>query len=103
MKPFLRMTEKSRASLRLFSVTGSVVLMVLVGLISALSFFNLKTSNFWRGHSYEVLRTSGTFLNDLFSIRGNARDYVFAGKIDAFKSYQATVLSAAKELIQLKL
>ena len=47
-----------------------------------------------------MLRTTGTFLNDLFSIRGEARDYVFTGKVDAFKSFQATVLSAAKKLIQ---
>jgi hypothetical protein len=32
-----------------------------------------------------VLRTTGTFLNDLFSVRGEARDYVFTGKVGAFK------------------
>jgi signal transduction histidine kinase/DNA-binding response OmpR family regulator len=103
MKPYLKMIERFRASLRLLSVTASVILMVIVCLISAFSFFHLKTSNYWRGHSYEVLRTSGTFLNDLLSIEGNARDYVFIGKVDALKAFQATAMSAAQKLIQLKL
>jgi signal transduction histidine kinase/DNA-binding response OmpR family regulator len=97
------MIKKFRASLRLFLVTATVILMVMVCLISAFSFFHLKTSNFWRGHSYEVLRTSGTFLYGFVSIRGNARDYMFTGKVDALKAFQASVSSATKELIQLKL
>jgi hypothetical protein len=52
---------------RWLPVIGSVTLMLMISLVAAVSFSQLKTSNFWREHSYEVLATAETFLSDLFS------------------------------------
>jgi signal transduction histidine kinase len=86
---------------RWLPVFGSVTLMLMISLVAAVSFSQLKTSNFWREHSYGVLATAETFLSDLFSIRGNARDYVFAGQSAALKTFQESVNK--QQLTQLKL
>jgi PAS domain S-box-containing protein len=84
-------------------VTGSLTLMMMISLISAVSFSGLKTANFWREHSNDVLATVQTFLTDLFSIQGNARDYAFSGQSAALKTFQDSVNSAPKQLARLKL
>jgi signal transduction histidine kinase/CheY-like chemotaxis protein len=82
-------------------VTGSVTLMVMISLVSVLSLSQLKTSNFWREHSYEVLETAQAFLSDLFSIQADARNYVFTGRIADLKTFQDSVNT--QQVTQLKL
>jgi CHASE3 domain sensor protein len=64
-------------------------------------FSQLKTSNFWRDHSYEVLATAKTLLSDLSRIQGKALIYAFTGNEDALEAFQESVNT--QQLIQLKL
>jgi signal transduction histidine kinase/CheY-like chemotaxis protein len=82
-------------------VTGSVTLMLTTAVLSALSFSELRTANFWRDHTYEVLGTAETLLNDLFKIQSKARTYVFTGLPADLKAFQDCV--DTQQLIQLKL
>jgi hypothetical protein len=73
MKPNLK-TFKVAFFLRWLPVTGSVTLMLMVFLLSAVSFSQLKTANFRREHTYKVLAAAQTFLSDLLCIQGDARN-----------------------------
>jgi hypothetical protein len=89
--------------LKWLPVTGSVTLMLMVFLVSAVSFSQLKTANFWREHTNEVLAAAQTFLSDLFRIQGDARKYVFTGEAAVLKTFEDIVRSAPRQLTQLKL
>ena len=102
MKPNLK-TFKVAFFLRWLPVTGSVTLMLMVFLLSAVSFSQLKTANFWREHTYKVLAAAQTFLSDLLCIQGDARNYVFTGKAAVLKTFEERVSSAPQQLTQLKL
>ena len=82
---------KMAGFLRWLPMTASVVLMIMISILSTVSFIQLQNSNFWRAHSYEVLSTAEEFLSDLYGIQGNARDYAFTG--------QAATLAASKESV----
>jgi len=76
---------------------GSVILMIMISVISAISFAKLKTSNVGRQHTNEVLATAQTLVSDLFNIQAQARDYVFTGQpldlkifIDSVNTQQLT-------------
>src|SRR3984957_19091421 len=100
MKPNLKRAEIVGPFLRWLPMAGSVVLMILISLLSAVSFSQLKTSNFWRDHSYEVLATAQTLMSDLFRIQGDARSYVFTGQPAILKALQESVNT--QQLNQLK-
>ena len=89
--------------LRWLPVTGSVTLMIMVALVSSVSFSQLKNSNSWRNHSYDVLATSDTFLSDLFSIRRGGLIYAFTGQPAALETYRKCSKSAPLLLAQLQL
>jgi signal transduction histidine kinase/DNA-binding response OmpR family regulator len=101
MKPNLKTAKKVGGFLRWLPMAGSLALMIMISLLSALSFSQLKSSNFWRDHSYEVLATAQTFLSDLFNIQTQARDYVFTGEAADLKVFQDSVNT--QQLTQLKL
>ena len=94
MKPNLKTVKKVGNLLQWLPVTGSLALMIMISIVSTVSFSKLKTSNFWREHTYEVLATAQTFLSDLFSIQGDARNYVFTGQSAALKAFQDSVQCA---------
>jgi signal transduction histidine kinase/CheY-like chemotaxis protein len=100
MKPNLKRAEIVGHFLRWLPMAGSVVLMILISLLSAVSFSQLKTSNFWRDHSYEVLATAQTLMSDLFRIQGDARSYVFTAQPAILKAFQESVNT--QQLNQLK-
>ena len=75
--------------------------MAIISIIFAGSFSQLKTSNFWRDHSYEVLATAKTLLSDLSRIQGKALIYAITGNKDALEAFQESVNT--QQLIQLKL
>jgi signal transduction histidine kinase/DNA-binding response OmpR family regulator len=101
MKPNLKTAKKVDGFLRWLPMAGSLALMIMISLLSAVSFSQLKTSNFWRDRSYEVLATAQTFLSDLFNIQTQARDYVFTGEAADLKVFQDSVNT--QQLTQLKL
>ncbi len=103
MKPNRQTAKKDGFFLRWLPVAGSVVLMIMISLVSTVSVYKLKSSNFWREHSYEVLATAQAFITDLYDIRGDARNYAFTGKAPARKGFQESTHSAALRLAQLKL
>ena len=82
---------------------GSVTFMVVISIISAFSFSQFKTANSWREHTYVVLATAQTFLNDLFRIQQDSRNYVFTGQAAVLKTYEQSVPHAFQQLSQLKL
>jgi signal transduction histidine kinase/CheY-like chemotaxis protein len=89
--------------LKWLPVSGSVTLMLMVFLVSAVSFSELKTANFWREHTNEVLAAAETFLSALFRIQGDARKYVFTGHAAVLATFEEVVHSAPGQLNQLKL
>jgi signal transduction histidine kinase/DNA-binding response OmpR family regulator len=82
---------------------GSVTFMVVVSIVSVFSFSQFKTANSWREHSYVVLTTAQTFLNDLFRIQQDSRNYVFSGQAAVLKTFEQSVHHASQQLSQLKL
>jgi signal transduction histidine kinase/CheY-like chemotaxis protein len=101
MKPNLKTAKIADHFMRWLPVTGSVTLMIMISVLSAVSFSELKRSNFWRDHSYQVLATAQTLMSDLFNIQTQARDYVFTGKALDLKIFQDSVNT--QQLTQLKL
>jgi CHASE3 domain sensor protein len=87
--------------LRWLPMTTSVILMIMISVVSTVSFIQLQNSTFWRSHSFEVLSTAEEFLSDLYGIRGNARDYAFTGQSSTLKASQESVNT--QQLTRLKL
>jgi signal transduction histidine kinase/CheY-like chemotaxis protein len=80
MKPNLKTFNTMGRFLRWLPMTGSVTLMAMICLVTVASFSRLKSSAYWRDHSYEVLAKGQTLLSDLFNIQAQAHDYVFTGQ-----------------------
>jgi signal transduction histidine kinase/CheY-like chemotaxis protein len=99
MKPKLESGKKLGSFLRWLPMMASVVLMIMISVVSAVSFAKLKTSNLGRQHANEVLATAQTLVSDLFNIQAQARDYVFTGEpldlkifVDSVNTQQLTRL-----------
>jgi len=88
--------------LRLLPVTGAVTLMIMIALISVVSFAQLKDSSAWRKHSYDVLGVAEPFLNAIFDIQRGMRGYVLTGSPATLETYQSGMTNAPLELAQLK-
>ena len=98
MKPNVKTVKKVGNLLQWLPVTASLALIMMIPIVSAVSFSKLKTSNFWREHTYEVLATAQSFLSNLFSIQGDARNYVFTGQSATLKAFQDSVNNAPSQL-----
>src|SRR6266446_3396241 len=59
-KPNLKTVKKVGVFLRWLPMMGSVTLMVVVSIVSACSFSQLKTANSWREDTYKVLAAAQT-------------------------------------------
>jgi hypothetical protein len=55
MKPNVKTVKKVGNLLQWLPVTASLALIMMIPIVSTVSFSKLKTSNFWREHTYEVL------------------------------------------------
>jgi two-component system, sensor histidine kinase and response regulator len=84
--------------LRWLPVTGSVTLMVMIAVISAISFAELKSSTSWRQHSYAVLACTQTFLGDFFDTQRGMRGYVLSGSPTTFATYKDAMDNAPPAL-----
>jgi signal transduction histidine kinase/DNA-binding response OmpR family regulator len=89
--------------LRWLPVTGSVTLMIMVALVSAASFVQLKGSDRWRRHTYQVLDAAQAFLGDVFDSQRGMRAFTLTGNPDNLGPYQTGATQAAKNLAQLLL
>ena len=87
--------------LRWLPVTGSVTLMVMISVISTVSFAQLENSTSWRKHSYEVLVTAQSFLGSIFDAQRGMRGYVLTGQPAPLSTYQAGITSAPQALDKL--
>jgi signal transduction histidine kinase/DNA-binding response OmpR family regulator len=99
MKPKQEKGKKLSSFLRWLPMTGSVILMIMISVVSAISFAKLKISNLGRQHTNEVLATAQTLVSDLYNIQAQARDYVFTGQpldlkifVDSVNTQQLTKL-----------
>jgi PAS domain S-box-containing protein len=84
-------------------VLGSVTLMAMISVVSGVIFSQVKDSNYWREHSYEILATAETFRSHFFNVLRNAREYVLTGQPAVLKSSQGNASGARRQLIQLEL
>ena len=89
--------------LRWLPVTGSVTLMIMIAVVSAISFSQLRNSDSWRDHTYQVIGTAQTYLGDLLSIQRFARNYVLTGQAAALDPYQDGLNRAPQQLARLKI
>jgi signal transduction histidine kinase/DNA-binding response OmpR family regulator len=97
----MKLNVKMAGFLRWLPMTASVTLMIMICIVSTVSFLQFQDSNFWRAHSYEVLSTAEEFLSDLYGIQGNARDYAFTGQSFTLKASQES--ANTQQLTRLKL
>jgi signal transduction histidine kinase len=103
VKRILESLKKVGLTLRWLPMIGSVTLMAVLFFVSAFSFSQSQTANSWREHTYIVLEAAETFLNDLFRIQQDSRNYVFTGQAAVLKTFEQRVRSASQQLSQLKL
>jgi signal transduction histidine kinase/DNA-binding response OmpR family regulator len=87
--------------LRWLPTTASVTLMVMIALVSAVSFLQLAHSSEWRSHTYEVLDEAQSFTVDLLDTQRGMRGYVLTGNPAILASYQAGMANAPKSLQRL--
>src|ERR1700719_3661258 len=102
MKRNLESFKEVRFFLRWLPMIGSVTFMIVVSVVSAFSFSQFNTADSWREHTYIVLTAAQTFLNDLFRIQQDSRNYVFTGQAAVLKTFQQSVDGAAQQLSELK-
>ena len=88
--------------LRWLPVTGSLTLMTMISFVAFTSFSQLKTANFWREHTSEVLAAAQTLQGNIFSIQNGARNYLFTGRFAAFQNSQDSAKQARTQLVRLK-
>jgi len=87
---------------RWLPVTGSMTLMVMIAVISIVSFGQLESSTSLRQHSYDVLVTAQTFLGDLLNTQRGLRGYALTGQPITLATYQSGVTDAPRQLAQLE-
>ena len=83
---------------RWLPVTASVTLMGMIAIVSFASFAQLRSSNDWRNHTYEVLASAQAFHDDIFDIQRGMRGYVLTGQAPILKVNQAGLEDAPKQL-----
>jgi PAS domain S-box-containing protein len=83
-------------------VTGSLTLMTTISFVAFTSFSQLKTANFWREHTFEVLASAQTLQGNIFSIQSEARDYAFTGQSAGLENSQESANEALVQLARLK-
>ncbi|MEZ0296683.1 MAG: response regulator [Candidatus Methylacidiphilales bacterium] len=88
--------------LRWLPVTSSLTLMLMIALISIVSFNQLKSSATWRSHSYEVMATAQTLLGRIFDIQRGMRGYALTGQPALLDIYRAGERDAFTHLDRLK-
>lgn len=88
MNPKLQTGQLVPLIVRWLPATVAGFLMLVISIVSAASFSQLKVANFWREHTYEVLTEAQTFLADLARIQRSARDYVFTSRPEALSAFQ---------------
>jgi CHASE3 domain sensor protein len=103
MKRNLESFEKVTFVLRWLPMFSSVTFMVVISIVYAFSFSQSKTADSWREHSNIVLAAAQAFLNDLFRIQQDSRNYVFTGQAAVLKTFEQSVSHASQQLSQLKL
>jgi PAS domain S-box-containing protein len=77
--------------------------MVMISIVSTISYLQLKYSNSWREHTYEVLAMSQTLLGDLLGIQREAHNYALTGQSGTLGNSKDSVIGATQHLAQLKL
>ncbi len=88
--------------LRWLPVTASVTLMTMIAFVSSTSFANLKNSNSWREHTYEVIAEAQALSGDLLNIQRGMRGYVLTGQADLLATYQSGMNSGQEHIGRLK-
>ena len=87
--------------LRWLTITGSLTLMTMIALVSAVSFAQLKSSTAWQRHTYEVLVAAETILGNLTDAQRGLRGYVLTGQSAALVPYQSGTNNLPGQLAQL--
>ena len=81
---------------------GSLTLMVMIAIITIISFGQLENAIRWRTHSDDVLIQAQKFMNDVFASQRGMRNYVMTGRADALELYQAGASNAPLRLLDLQ-
>lgn len=79
-------------------VTAALTLMVMISLILAVSFTELKAATGAREHSFEVLAAANTLLGSLFDAQRGMRGYVLASQTEAKKVSDEGMANARQEI-----
>jgi CHASE3 domain sensor protein len=73
---------------RWLPITGSVTLMAMIAVVSAVNMAELKKATFWRRHTFEVILSEQEFEENLIDIQRGARGYVTQGDSTSLASYK---------------
>ena len=82
-------------------VTAALTLMVMISLVLAVSFLELRTATEARKHSYEVLGAANALLGNLFDAQRGMRGYVLENQAAARQMSEDGLVSARAEIAQL--
>lgn len=87
---------------RWLPVAGSATLLAMIGVISIVSFAELRSATAWREHSSQVLTETQTFLGYLLDSQRGMRGYVLTGQPSALTVYQSGITGISERLAKLK-
>jgi PAS domain S-box-containing protein len=88
--------------LRWLPVTASVTLMVMVAVISSVSFAQLNSSNALQNHTYDVINVAQGLLGDLTDTQRGMRGSILSGQPEALDLYQQAVDDIPTQLDRLQ-
>lgn len=80
---------------------GSLTLMAMIGVVAFVSFAQLKSAIFWRGHTYEVLNVAESLVGNLADTQRGMRGYVLTGDVAALEPFQSGTNNAPRQLARL--
>ena len=87
--------------LRWVPITASVTLMVMIGVVSAVSLMQLKDAMAWSDHTYEVLNSTTSLIGDLADTQRGMHSYVLATSPEALELYRGATNNAPPHLARL--
>jgi PAS domain S-box-containing protein len=87
---------------RWLPVTASVTLMVMIAVISSVSFARLSSANYWQKHTYDVIDEAQVLLGNLTDTQRGMRGYILSGQPAALDLYQGAVADIPQQLDRLE-
>jgi PAS domain S-box-containing protein len=97
-----RSREEQFSFLHWVPLMGSLTLMVMITVVTVVSFGQLNNAIQWRTHSDDVLNQARKFSADITSVQRGLSDFMMTGRVEGLGLYRAGVTNAPQKLAQLQ-